>query len=184
MRGSKSFSIPFYRFNLTGTRKHVLHDLEPYVCTYDKCTEPDRKYDNREAWFNHESQHYSAYFCGIPAHQNHDNLISFCDHMSSVHSTSIDHNGDISKWEIFLRRVRRLTGQCSLCGQPTDHLKHHTGRHLERIAFSPSPKLMLQRTPERSNSGSLMSLWAIFKARTSPHHEQTAVCTLALIQAP
>lgn len=132
--------FPFSRFILTGTRKHILHDLEPYVCTYDKCTEPDRMYDDREAWFNHESQHYSAYFCGVPAHQNHGNLISFCDHMSSVHSTFLGHNGDMSKWEIFLRRVRRLTGQCSLCGQQTNHLKHHTGHHLERISLFAIPK--------------------------------------------
>lgn len=125
---------------LTGTRKHIMRDLAPYVCTYEKCTEPDQMFDNRDAWFSHESQHYSAYFCGIQSHPPHDNFVSFRDHMTSIHSTSISHDGDTSKMEIFLRRVPRLDGQCNLCAQPTNHLKHHIGRHLERIALFALPR--------------------------------------------
>ncbi|KAK5047951.1 hypothetical protein LTR84_006141 [Exophiala bonariae] len=121
-------------------RKHLMRDLAPYVCTYEKCTEPDQMFDNRDDWFSHESQHYSAYFCGIPTHPNYNSLASFRDHMSSVHSTSFSHDGDTSKTEIFLRRVPRLDEQCNLCGRPTNHLKHHIGRHLERIALFALPR--------------------------------------------
>lgn len=97
-------------------------------------------FNTREDWFIHESQHYSTFFCGTSSHQHYDNIVSFRDHMSTIHSTSVGYDGDMSKMEIFLRRVRRLDGHCNLCGQLTNHLKHHTGRHLERIALFALPR--------------------------------------------
>lgn len=97
-------------------------------------------FDNREDWFIHESQHYSTFFCGISSHHDYDNVVTFRKHMSTKHSVSVGYDGDMSKMEIFLRRARRLDGNCNLCGQSTAHLKYHMGRHLERIALFALPR--------------------------------------------
>jgi hypothetical protein len=98
-------------------------------------------FNNREDWFIHESQHHSTFFCGISSHQHYDNLVSFRNHMTTTHSASVGYDGDMSTMEIFLRRAQRLDGHCNLCGQSTNHLKHHTGRHLERIALFALPRI-------------------------------------------
>ncbi|KAK4204395.1 hypothetical protein QBC40DRAFT_272760 [Triangularia verruculosa] len=36
--------------------QHILQDLQPYMCTYPECPEPDAMYTSRLAWANHEAQ--------------------------------------------------------------------------------------------------------------------------------
>ncbi|KAJ6120116.1 hypothetical protein N7523_004396 [Penicillium sp. IBT 18751x] len=35
-------------------REHIRQDLQPYVCTYEKCPDADRMYASRHAWLEHE----------------------------------------------------------------------------------------------------------------------------------
>ncbi|KAJ5689686.1 hypothetical protein N7462_004078 [Penicillium macrosclerotiorum] len=34
--------------------KHIRQDLQPYVCTYEKCPDADRMYSSRHTWLEHE----------------------------------------------------------------------------------------------------------------------------------
>lgn len=35
-------------------REHIRQDIQPYVCTYEKCPDTDRMYASRHAWIEHE----------------------------------------------------------------------------------------------------------------------------------
>ena len=39
---------------LMDVREHIRQDLQPYVCTYERCPDSDRMYASRHAWLEHE----------------------------------------------------------------------------------------------------------------------------------
>ena len=52
------FECPYCFFVITigGTQswtKHIFKDLQPYICTYQDCSRPDKLYDSRHEWFDH-----------------------------------------------------------------------------------------------------------------------------------
>ena len=56
----KPFECPYCFFMVTikGTRswiKHIFKDLQPYICTFQGCSRPDKLYDSRREWFDHIS---------------------------------------------------------------------------------------------------------------------------------
>jgi hypothetical protein len=56
--GQRPFECP-YCFYIIVIRdpqdwtRHILHDLMPYVCTYQNCLTPNRLYDSRRQWYHH-----------------------------------------------------------------------------------------------------------------------------------
>ncbi|KAK4186118.1 WD40-repeat-containing domain protein [Podospora australis] len=45
-------------------REHILQDLQPYMCTYNDCPDPDAMYGTRQAWLSHEAQtHRKVWRC-------------------------------------------------------------------------------------------------------------------------
>ncbi|KAH6641212.1 hypothetical protein F5144DRAFT_642120 [Chaetomium tenue] len=38
-------------------RSHLIHDLQPYHCTYENCPDPSRLYCSQQEWIDHENQH-------------------------------------------------------------------------------------------------------------------------------
>jgi len=83
-------------------REHIRQDLQPYVCTYEKCPDSDRMYASRYAWLEHErlvhrrvwrcfehssfiskskddlSQHFSNYHRGLDGQQI-ENLLDLAE---------------------------------------------------------------------------------------------------------
>lgn len=58
--GGKPFECPycFFVIDIRSTRswhRHIFKDIKPYVCTFPKCSMPDRLYDSRREWYFHES---------------------------------------------------------------------------------------------------------------------------------
>lgn len=58
--GGKPFECPycFFVIDIKSTRswnRHIFKDIKPYVCTFPKCSMPDRLYDSRREWYFHES---------------------------------------------------------------------------------------------------------------------------------
>ncbi|EHK20864.1 uncharacterized protein TRIVIDRAFT_223558 [Trichoderma virens Gv29-8] len=39
-------------------RDHVASDLQPYICTFEDCRNPDELYGSRSKWFEHEQTHH------------------------------------------------------------------------------------------------------------------------------
>ncbi|KAH6974338.1 hypothetical protein BKA56DRAFT_675778 [Ilyonectria sp. MPI-CAGE-AT-0026] len=69
---SKYFSCPYYCVLCPEAylvpdkwRVHQTHDLQPYHCTYEDCTDPNRVCGLRQDWIDHENQHRRVWHCHI-----------------------------------------------------------------------------------------------------------------------
>ncbi|KAF4458840.1 CAMK kinase [Fusarium albosuccineum] len=133
-------------------KAHFLHDLQPYVCTYEGCTRGNELYRSRRQWLEHEEL---AHRCGwrcrdhpdtlyISAHDFQSHLVR--DHSSSVSSEQMD---EITHISVVGCADERQT--CPICfeQQPFPNgLTNHLANHLERIAFFALP----MPGPEESDS--------------------------------
>jgi hypothetical protein len=123
-------------------RKHVLKDLEPYVCTFPECERHDLLYGNRDEWYEHESSHRQVYHCGERAHERFADEVLFRHHMVYYHKLTIESTRNSSSLSIFLQPIHHSTTmRCHLCGNTTSRLKSHLSHHLERIALFAIPKI-------------------------------------------
>ena len=115
-------------------KRHLLDDLEPYVCTYDNCHEPDRMFRRKSEWTQHESQHQTYFTCGEDDHDTYADVKPFMEHMIAAHNQKVESLSASGSLDIF-RRVRSQPGGiCVFCGCWKRSLKHHVARHLQRIA--------------------------------------------------
>ncbi|KAJ6016171.1 hypothetical protein N7540_010762 [Penicillium herquei] len=63
--------------------RHILNDLQPYVCIYPKCPVPQQMFKSRRAWFLHmESQHFIKESSNLPLN------CTFC--LSSMLSVDVE----------------------------------------------------------------------------------------------
>lgn len=44
-------------------RKHVLQDLQPYICTYEDCATPHQLFSSRDEWLHHIGWNHSPGWC-------------------------------------------------------------------------------------------------------------------------
>ncbi|PGH30734.1 hypothetical protein GX50_06496 [[Emmonsia] crescens] len=98
--------------------RHIFDDLQPYICTFRDCPTPNKTYDRRRAWFNHEkTAHRSA---RLP--------------QGDFRSVLLQSAGPVDK----LSAVG-----CPLCREtvPNLHLlERHLARHLEQLALFAMPR--------------------------------------------
>lgn len=121
--------------------RHVLSDLEPYVCTFGKCVRTNDMFRSREDWYNHEmQQHRLEYSCNMKNHERYPDIRDFKSHMGRDHNIQIDDEQTQSQLSMFSRPTQRKSGVCPLCMKSTKHLKRHLARHLERIALYALPR--------------------------------------------
>ena len=124
--------------------KHVYKDLQPYMCTFEKCKTAHEMYEGQRQWFNHEiQQHRRSWSCN-----------GHCDSKFISGETLISH---IKKFSPDLYSDAQLStlidiwaspmdvhaeSLCPLCGQGatgTVQTQRHLGRHLEEIALFALP---------------------------------------------
>lgn len=119
-------------------KRHVMCDLEPYVCTFENCVRKNDMFESREDWYNHEiQQHRFDYSCNVKDHEQYTNIRDFMSHMDKEHNVQIDSQSQLS---MFSRPTQRESGVCPLCMESTMQLKGHLARHLERIALFALPR--------------------------------------------
>ncbi|KAJ4195585.1 hypothetical protein NW755_001746 [Fusarium falciforme] len=70
--GKATFPCPYCGITLDSSemqrrqswKRHVFHDLRPYICTFEHCQNPDKLYVSRHEWIYHELQiHRRKYVC-------------------------------------------------------------------------------------------------------------------------
>lgn len=79
-----------FTFNLiayNGNSKHILRDLQPYVCTYTECDVGDTLYASRTAWLEHERlAHCRVWQCYQHSTSTFDSQEAFLEHLSQEHT--------------------------------------------------------------------------------------------------
>lgn len=131
-------------------RKHVLRDLRPFICTFEKCSQPDRLFRNEKEWYQHELQFHRREWvcritaCGIIFRDLHE----FRLHLEADHSKVLD--------ELVLDQCERETtlpaDQCPFCAVtiPMDKMRTHMGNHLIDCALSALPRVPLETEDDSS----------------------------------
>ena len=132
--------------------KHVLRDLQPYVCTFEPCDMSGHFFSTKDEWFDHElTVHRTLWSCNtcLVAAVDHDrgdqhltfnNQADFSQHMDQVHHLPTSRFALGRAMEAFRRPVPVRDGQCSLCNGHATKLKSHLARHLEQIALFALPR--------------------------------------------
>jgi hypothetical protein len=95
----------------TCNRKHVVKDLQPYVCIYDPCSTQDILYDSEAAWLKHEQwEHTHQWCCDSPDHP----LVMF--HMREEHPETFQEHQLQGLADASKRPSLAAFEFCPLCG--------------------------------------------------------------------
>ncbi|PGH08788.1 hypothetical protein AJ79_05887 [Helicocarpus griseus UAMH5409] len=125
-RNPGGFECPYcyYLISVRGPlswARHIFDDLQPYICTFPDCPTPNRTYNRRRVWFNHEKTvHRSARYQrdgGSPSSVILPQISGPVDNVSTV--------------------------DCPLCKETVrnlNHLERHLARHLEQLALFAMPR--------------------------------------------
>lgn len=123
-------------------RKHVFRDLRPYVCTFQDCRKPDRLFQSRHEWFDHELEnHRREWFCNAcqDPFKTRKLLIG---HLTQAHPEV----GAEIPVEVLADRCERVVDHvepCPLCGGEylPRQLQTHMGRHMQQLALFVLPNM-------------------------------------------
>ncbi|KAL9580521.1 MAG: hypothetical protein Q9212_004443 [Teloschistes hypoglaucus] len=122
-------------------KRHVLRDLQPYVCTFGGCSEANTLFERRRDWIAHELRaHRIEWFCNTPGHQPHGGREEFQNHLRLHHADSFGPDQLDTLTTMMRRPGYNLKFTCPLCpSEPfqnfsIDRIEKHLGRHLEVIA--------------------------------------------------
>ncbi|KAF2468961.1 uncharacterized protein BDR25DRAFT_372851, partial [Lindgomyces ingoldianus] len=122
-------------------RKHVLADLQPYICTYPDCKLNDYPFENKEEWFNHETQsHRYELFCNTEGHASFWEASGFLEHMKKDHEDCVNENQLPALRRMFEQPTHPTSGACTLCQKQAVKLKTHLSRHLEQLSLFAIPQ--------------------------------------------
>ncbi|KAH8891428.1 hypothetical protein GQ53DRAFT_648635, partial [Thozetella sp. PMI_491] len=123
-------------------RKHVIMDLDPYICLFRSCSSAEQIFSTRASWLEHmRKAHNSRWKCRIcPGSVGLFNNARELDfHISSEHAhhllagerASLIKNSEISAGQIF--------ESCPFCHAQGDQLERHIERHLVLLALMAIP---------------------------------------------
>ena len=125
-------------------RAHLVHDLSPYICTYEDCKNPEQMYDDRHDWIHHENScHRKVWRC--PEHTGHvfTHLGEYRDHLCEEHNGGVDDelaNRIIRASESVSTVTDRPCPICSVVLNTARALQSHIALHLERFALFSLPR--------------------------------------------
>jgi hypothetical protein len=133
--------------------KHVYRDLQPYICTFEDCEIPDRTYESRHKWFQHELQAHRRWWqciegCNATFHSLHE----FHEHLHCEHAKLAD-NERITD---MIRSCERqdsmdIEAECQLCQVKLSSLtllRRHLGKHHEELSLFALPSHMKEDDDE------------------------------------
>jgi hypothetical protein len=139
--------------SLTVIRNHVYKDLRPYVCTFVDCTAPDRLFETRNRWSEHEAQaHMRWWECVDGCKKPFNSKSAFEDHIRHTHQNLFIGNQFPALVNMQERQMNPKTQiECPLCKemvQLSSHLRRHLGKHQEQLALFALPSNLEQTEEE------------------------------------
>jgi hypothetical protein len=160
MPGGRSNFWTIHHNTLTWSRKHVLADLKPYVCTSELCEM--KLFADRQMWFTHELQnHLVEWRCCFCSHLPQQTVEKFQDHVRKKHRDQFSDDQLPALVKFCQQPLDRLSPTaCPFCDEweaalweanthvsPDDDLvvtprqfRHHVGRHMEQLALFAIPR--------------------------------------------
>lgn len=120
-----------------GFSVHLIHDLKPYHCTFERCNDSNRIYGTRQEWLEHESLHMRVWHCAVHGEE----FETQPEYTTHVHEKHPEQGVEYFSPELIAAVVGpslRLHRDCPFC--PTafseaSALQKHVTFHLERLAL-------------------------------------------------
>lgn len=121
-----------------------MNDLDPYVCLFEECNEPDELYKHSENWLRHMHKHNQNWLCRSRSHR--ELFLTREDYMQHVREA---HNFKMGEEELLFlaktnaRKAEKLFTSCPLCGKSEvevgGRLESHIAGHLRSLALKSLP---------------------------------------------
>ncbi|KAK1750545.1 hypothetical protein QBC47DRAFT_331655 [Echria macrotheca] len=138
-------------------RSHVIHDLQPYICTYYGCCESERLYGSRRQWVEHENTHRQRWRC-----YEHPGIVYLTPDGLREHLYQSHQQGQPTKDQV--ETLVELSAisladdrlSCPICYQDGPFhkgLENHLANHLERIALFALPSIIEEAGSAQAKSG-------------------------------
>ncbi|MCJ1381880.1 hypothetical protein MMC17_004992 [Xylographa soralifera] len=140
--------------------KHVYRDLQPYMCTFEKCKTPHEMYEGRRQWFNHElQQHRRSWSCNGHCDRTFASEEALASHIKKP-SPGLYSDAQLSTLvEMWVSPMEvHAESLCPLCGQGatgTKQTQRHLGRHFEEIALFALPNNSTESEDDEDDQGSI-----------------------------
>ncbi|EON66503.1 hypothetical protein W97_05748 [Coniosporium apollinis CBS 100218] len=123
---------------------HVLRDIQPYLCTYNDCAEPNEMYSSRTQWAEHEAHsHRKVWQC----YQHTDAVFRFpellADHLRAQHADRLTEDQIPDLVELAETSLQDERSTCPIClknGPFVNGLQNHLAYDLQRIALFALPR--------------------------------------------
>ncbi|KAK2761691.1 hypothetical protein FQN54_001519 [Arachnomyces sp. PD_36] len=121
-------------------KNHVYTDLHPFICTDKDCTTPDRFFEQRNRWFEHEKQtHMRLWRCVEGCQMTFASESSFKDHQRQEHRETFTPSQPTAFMEMHEKHFSlNQTAECPLCREKIPfyaQFRRHLGKHQEQLAL-------------------------------------------------
>lgn len=139
-------------------KAHLIHDLRPYICTYEDCRNPTQLYDSRRDWVQHEnSEHRKVWRCLDHSDQMFERLETYKSHLQEQHAGSISSEASSTRVIQASESVSHIVDRaCPICSAElgtSRAMEGHIALHLERFARFSLPR-SVTNDDEESNADS------------------------------
>ncbi|TGJ70079.1 Checkpoint kinase 2 [Orbilia oligospora] len=122
-------------------KAHVLRDLQPYICTYDKCEDGNRIFNSRTVWLEHERlSHRRIWQCFEHLEPIFNSKAALQAHLKIDHGNDITDEQIENLIEICALSVEDTRDTCPFCffrGPFPAGLGNHMASHMQRLATFP-----------------------------------------------
>ncbi|KAL6364387.1 hypothetical protein LRP88_01787 [Fusarium phalaenopsidis] len=125
-------------------QNHVKNDLDPYVCLFEDCDQPDVLYAHSDEWLSHLHQHSKVWRCSSHREMGpFSTLEDYMKHMREVHDTKLSDRQLRVVANRNSRKTTKLFPSCPLCGREESEvdgrLEDHLAGHLRSLALKSLP---------------------------------------------
>ncbi|KAI0873005.1 hypothetical protein GGS24DRAFT_409246, partial [Hypoxylon argillaceum] len=121
----------------TPNRNHLIHDLQPYHCTYELCRDPNRLYGSKQEWIDHESQHSRIWYC-MEHDIEYETQPEYTDHLTLDHPVIAAEHFSEELLGAAMRPSAKVHRGCPFCPiifANIREMQDHLATHLERLAL-------------------------------------------------
>ncbi|KAL1985602.1 hypothetical protein VTN96DRAFT_7582 [Rasamsonia emersonii] len=127
-------------------KAHVLRDLQPYICTYESCPQPDQLFNSRQLWVEHENIfHRRVWRCHehpVLLYHSPESLVA---HLHREHTDSMTERQIEGLVDICVTSLVDDRPVCPIClatggSFDDDSFENHLAHHQERIALFALPR--------------------------------------------
>ncbi|KAK6610941.1 hypothetical protein H4I96_02539 [Botrytis cinerea] len=111
-------------------KRHVLRDIEPYVCLFDGCNKSTECFATVEDWVNHmQWQHAVVWCCQVPGHEStvYRSEEEFKHHLREEHKNAFNETQLSMIVKKASQPVSDLFGSCALASKGNENESHTAG---------------------------------------------------------